>query len=368
MVKRFLAIILFFSFSQLATAQNDCGESISLAQDAFDAGHIERIPGILHECINKFTPEQKVEAYRLLTITYLYMDDPFGAESSFLKLLEEDPEYRILDSDPIELEYLSKQYITTPIVSWSGKVGVNFSTVTILNYNRVDSDNGITPVYNTGAGFNLQGGLEVHFNKVVSLNTELELSSRSLVRMSGLFEDNQEIQVKDQDRFLMLGSLPISLRFTYPGVKYYPFVYAGYSPSYTLSSRNKEFRLPTRVAGVEASVDNLTSTTIFSHSLLFGIGMKRRIKYNYVLIDLRYRLGMTNMNNQQNQYNLTNPDTNKTRDKIFKFGTIDDDLRMNGIELTVGYVWPQYKPRAKNSVTLQTMVTKWFSKKDKGDE
>ena len=98
MVKRFLAIILFFSFSQLAIAQNDCGESINLAQDAFDAGHIERIPSILHECINKFTPEQKVEAYRLLTITYLYMDDPFGAESSFLNLLKVCEKYKTICS------------------------------------------------------------------------------------------------------------------------------------------------------------------------------------------------------------------------------------------------------------------------------
>ena len=365
MVKRFLAIILFFTFSQLAIAQNDCGESISLAQDAFDQGHIERIPSILHECINKFTPEQKVEAYRLLTITYLYMDDPFGAESSFLKLLEEDPEYRILDSDPIELEYLSKQYITTPIVSWSGKAGVNFSTVTVLNYNRVDSDNGINPVYNTGAGFILQGGLEVHFNKVVSLNTELELSSRSLVRTSELFAGNPESQMLEHDRLLLLGSLPISLRFTYPGVMYYPFVYVGYSPSYTLSSRTKETRDPSRVEGVVGNLDIESSTVDFSQSLVFGAGLKRRFKYNYLMIDLRYRLGMTNMNYQQNQYGISNTDK---RNQILKFGSLDDDLRWNGIELTVGYVWPQYKPRAKNSVTLQTVVKKWFSKKDKGDE
>ena len=326
MVKKFLAIILFFTFSQLAIAQNDCGESISLAQHAFDQGHIERIPSILHECINKFTPEQKVEAYRLLTITYLYMDDPFGAESSFLKLLAEDPEYRILDSDPVELEYLSKQYITTPIVSWSGKAGVNFSTVTILKYNRVDSDNGINPVYNTGAGFVLQGGLEVHFNKVVSLNTELELSSRSLARTSELFAD-PESQELEQDRLLLLGSLPISLRFTYPGVKYYPYVYAGYSPSYTLSSKNKEIRDPGRVQGIEGNLDNGNSTVDFSQSLVFGAGLKRRIKYNYLMIDLRYRLGMTNMNNQQNQYGISNTDK---RNQILKFGSQDDDLRWNG--------------------------------------
>ena len=244
MVRRFLALIIFLSFSQLVIAQNDCVETLNQAQNEFDAGHIEQIPNILHECLDKFTTEQKIEAYRMLTITYLYLDDPIGAESSFLALLKEDPEYRVSANDPVELEYLSRQYITTPIISWTGKAGVNFSTVTILNYNRLDSDNNSKPSYNVGAGFVAQGGLEVHFSKVVGLNMELELSSRSLVRDSKLFEGNPEQQSLKQDRFMMHGSLPISIRFTYPGVTYYPFVYAGYSPSLTLMSRSKDTRTP----------------------------------------------------------------------------------------------------------------------------
>ena len=74
---------------------------------------------------------------------------------------------------------------------------------------------------------------------------------------------------------------------------------------------------------------------------------------------------MTNMNNQQNQFDFSNDDVSE---KVFKYATIDDDLRWNGIELTIGYVWPQYKPRKKNTVTIQTVDKKWFSKKDKGDE
>ena len=167
---------------------------------------------------------------------------------------------------------------------------------------------------------------------------------------------------------MMHGSLPISIRFTYPGVTYYPFVYAGYSPSLTLMSRSKDTREPDIRGGgiVEGpTLDNGRSTTSFSHSLFFGIGLKRRFKYNYIIADLRYRLGMTNMNNQQNQYDFNDSDISE---KVFRYGSLDDDLRWNGLELTVGYVWPQYKPRKKNSVTIQTVVKKWFGKKEKADE
>jgi len=363
-VKRLLTIIIFFSFSQLAVAQNDCGESISLAQDAFDKGHIERIPSILHDCLNKFTTEQKVEAYRLLTITYLYLDDPFGAETSFLALLKEDPEYRILENDPVELEYLSKQYITTPIISYYAKVGANLSTVTILKSNSLDGDVSEPSKYNTGAGFNLLGALEVHFNKTVSLNFELELSSRNFIIERELFPTNVEFQTLEQNRFNLHGSLPVTLKFTYPGEIYYPYVYGGYSPSLTLFANGRYTRNPTRTEGREGTL-NINNTSTFSHSLIFGAGVKRRFGYRYVLVDLRYRLGMTNMNNQQKQYDLSD---REIKESLLLYGLPADDFRWNGFELTVGYVWPKYKPRAKNSVTLQTVVKKWFSKKDKVDE
>jgi len=352
----------------MVIAQNDCGETLNHARDVFEAGHIEQIPSILHECLDKFTIEQKIEAYRLLTITYLYLNDPIGAENSFLALLGVDPEFRVSANDPVELEYLSKQYISTPIISYSGKIGANLSTETILNYNRLDSDFSPSPRYKTGVGVVMQGALELHFNKVVGLNAELELSTRSYTRESELFEGNPEQQNLLQNRFVMHGSLPIYLKFTYPGEIYFPYVYAGYSPSFTLLSTSKETReANTREGGKEErpALDNSNSTTDFSHSLVFGIGLKRRIKYRYVLVDLRYRLGMTNMNNQQNQYDFSNADT---KEKVFNYSSLDDDLRWNGIELTVGYVWPQYKPRKKNSVTLQTVFKGWFKKKDKADE
>jgi hypothetical protein len=367
-VRRFLALIIFLSFSHSVLAQNDCGETLNRAQDIFEAGHIEQIPNMLHECLDKFTTEQEIEAYRMLTIAYLYLNDPIGAETSFLALLKADPEYRVSANDPVELEHLSKQYITNPIISFTGKAGVNFSTVTILNYNRLDNDFSPNPNYKTGAGVVLQGASEVHFNKVIGLNLELELSSRSYTRESDLFYGNEEHQNLIQDRFAMHGSLPIYLKFTYPGVIYFPFVYAGYSPSLTLLSNSKETREPDIRGGgkVEgATLDNSNSTANFSQALVFGIGLKRRIKYKYVLVDLRYRLGMTNMNNQQNQYDINNSDT---KEKIFKYSTLDDDLKWNGIELTVGYVWPQYKPRKKNSVTLQNIFKNWFGKKEKADE
>ena len=346
MIRRFLALIFFFSFSQLAIAQDDCGESLTIARNELDAGHVERIPDILFDCLNKFAPEQKIEAYRILTITYLYLDDPIGAENSFMALLHEDPEFRVSDTDPIELEYLSKQYITTPIISFSARAGANLSTTTVLNSNRVDRDSNTPPRYNPGVGFIAQGAFDLHFNKKVGLNAAIEFSSRNYKKVGEIFPGNAEQQNLEQIRTNMHISLPVALSFTYPGVLNSPYIYAGYSPSYTFYSDAKNKRDPAGLGATVAgpNVDKSHSTARFSHSLIFGIGLKRRIKYRYVLIDLRYRLGMTNMNSQENHFDFSNADV---KDDMFRYLNPDDDYRWNGIELTVGYVWPQYKPRKK---------------------
>ena len=76
MTKRFLAIIVFSGFFQVAHGQ-DCSAILDEAKDEFDAGHLEVISSLLNDCLrNGFTDAQKIDAYRLLTITHLYLDYP----------------------------------------------------------------------------------------------------------------------------------------------------------------------------------------------------------------------------------------------------------------------------------------------------
>ena len=336
------------------------------AKAEFEDGHLEIISSILNDCLsgNDLNDDQKVDAYRLLTISNLYLDKHYEAEQSFMKLLEIDHEYRILPTDPVELQYLSKKFITTPIFSFSGKLGANMSKVTVLNRNTVSTESDNNWKYTPKFGFNVLAGMDLHFNKVVSLNIELELSSRSYLYTDVLFaSEPQEIE---QTRINLQGSLPVSLKFTYPGETYYPYIYGGYSPSYTFISDANNKRDPEESAAVDApSFSLLGNTKAFSHSLVFGIGVKRRFKYNYIFADLRYRMGMTNMLDEKNQFDVTNQEIKAA---IFRDLQLGDDYKWHSFELTVGFILPKYKVRPKNSVTIQTVVRDLFTKKEKKDE
>lgn len=362
----FLVFIFFLGSSQIAFAQ--CEDALIDARASFESGNVERIPSSLFNCLDQLTKADQVEAYKLLSISYLYMDDPIGAENSFLALLEVDPEFKVSPSDPIELVYLSRQYITTPITSYALKLGGNISTVTVLNQNSIEASP--TDIkYKPRGGFNLQGAFNLHFNKVVSLMVELELSSWSYNKEFRGFQLS-EGQTFNSIRTNIQASIPIGLKLKYPGEKTFPYIYGGYSPSYALWAFASDERNPDSSPPITANNLNLLpQVNQFNHSIIVGAGLEKRIGqrfgYHYLLFDIRYRIGMTNITNEKTQFDTSNPDNVR---HLYEFGQVDDDYRWNSLEFSLGYVWPNYKPRSKNSVTIQTVVKKWFTKKDKGSE
>ena len=225
------------------------------------------------------------------------------------------------------------------------------------------SAEGTNEKYKSRLGLNAAGAVELHFNKIIGLNVELEFSYRSLMKERDDHQGSQQLIMTEN---LVHASLPVSIRFTYPGEKYYPYIYGGYSPSYTLLAGESNVRTPDKDLEQEVFGLNIKpQVSTFSQSVFFGGGIKRRFGYKYVLVDMRYRLGMTNITNEETAFDFSNEDN---RIATFKYLNGRDDFRWNGIELSVGFVWPMYKPREKNTVTIQTMINRWFGKKDKKDE
>jgi len=174
-MKKVLLFLVFFAFlinSEQVFAQ--CAQNWDEAQSEFKEGHLYSIPSLLQDCIEGGSKQDKIDAYRMLTITYLYIDDPYGAQNSFLGLLKLDPEYRIKPSDPVELEYLSKEFITTPIFSWRVRGGINYSLISVINKNGVGNTNLNTEKYKGLIGANIIGSFDVHFNKIISLGIEAD--------------------------------------------------------------------------------------------------------------------------------------------------------------------------------------------------
>jgi hypothetical protein len=132
----FLSLIIITLSSTALKAQNtqpaatDCEQILIQADDEFNAGRYYGIPSLLQNCLDKgnFSNEQQVRAYLLLAQAYLILDDPIAADDSYLKLLKADPEFEAsMSQHPIDIYYLSKKFIATPIFTPHVRIGLNTS-------------------------------------------------------------------------------------------------------------------------------------------------------------------------------------------------------------------------------------------------
>lgn len=374
----FLVVSIIF-FSNEAIAQ--CPENLKQAQDNFDDGHLYGIPSLLAECIKKGSKQDRIEAYRLLTLTYLYIDDPIGAEKSFLELLKLDPEYRVDSTNHIELVHLSKEYITTPIVSWRARLGANMSTISVLAYNGPNNTILKTGFYTPSVGYSFIGSLDVHLNKYVNFSLESDLYYNSFrytdsffnipVEPKSITEGQNSKDLVELHEKSWNYSLPITVKLTYPGVLYYPYVYGGYAPSYNIITATDATTTNNEAVGrVFTESKNLNITNLrkpFSHSFIIGIGLMRRVTYNYVFIDVRYKIGMFNRVVKEEQFNLEDPDKQDLNTYLLVHQVQDNFFKQNELNITVGYVWPKYKPRKRRSVTAKSFIGDIFKKKTKDE-
>lgn len=364
-VKRLAALIVFlFAFSIYEVrSQTVCSQVLAEAQQDFDQGHFYGIAGKLKDCIDGgFNKAQKIEAYKLLTITYLYIDDPIGAESSYLELLKLDPEHNVDPSiDPIEVVYLNEKFTTTPFFTIQVfKAGVNYTKPLVINNYGADNTSMTNEKYEGNVGYTFGAGIDYNLSDYFSLGLELSFERRSYSYSNIVFQNDPQGYREN-----LLGlSVPLFLRFTYPGKKWYPYIYGGYALKVNLASRFTDLNLnnvtpakgDTPKTEQQVNVPDLTDATdlrnTLNTALVAGIGVKYRLNYEYISFDIRLDAGMLNHTNEDKRFLLTNENPTDLQEPSTiptTLGIVMDDIRINDLSFTVGFVKPLYKPRKKVS-------------------
>ena len=114
-------------------SQEDCSTKIQEAQRYYDQGMIDEIPSMLAPCMaDGFNRTQKIEAYKLIIMSYLFDENQFEAEKTMLEFLKKYPEYEIMPNDPVEFVYLFESYRTASVFSFGLSGGLNFTDPRII--------------------------------------------------------------------------------------------------------------------------------------------------------------------------------------------------------------------------------------------
>lgn len=343
----------------------DCELVLNEATDEFNAGHFYSISSILTPCMNKFTREQRQRANLLLTQTYLLLDNPEEAEKSYLKLLQANPEFTVDESrDPIDVVYLSKKFTAAPIFSISGKIGMNTSPVQVIRY---EYSTGVQSKskYALQPGWQVGLGGEWHIRDEISLNAEVNYVASGF-KVSKTAFDGDLLESTDRQNWLRV---PISVKYAVAEGKYRPYGYLGLSLDLLFKDKaeiitiNKSEQGGTTIETVaeSPSIDFTYRRNTVNRSFFVGGGMRVKFKLDYVFIDLRYSLGLTNVVNTDTQAEFS--DSQDKGDPIYRYWYTDDNFRLDNLALSVGYIRPLYKPRKLKKARTKSL----FKKIEKSD-
>lgn len=347
--------IFLFCFLILATCgklySQSCAQTLRLARSTYEQGRLHELPDLLASCIKNtgatgFTKEQKVQAYTLLTMAYIYLEEPEKADEAMLNLLRTDPYFEPNpDVDPAEFTGLYNTFRTRPIYRLGVKFGVNASQPNVSSYNPV-SDGTAKYGYKIGIG----GGIaaEIPINKKLTIEADLLFTQKKFTNTSSsLLKDStysNSIGTESQSWI----SLPIIVQYQLLDERkekgkekrrILPFVEVGVSTDYllnaTVDATQKRF-------GNQSSID-LKSFSITSQrqkinvAAVIGAGFKTRIAGGYLLTDVRYSYGLMKNNTTSTLYSNQN--------LLFDYKIVDGVFSMNSLYFNVAYVQNFFNPK-----------------------
>lgn len=326
---------------QLWAQGNSCEEQLNAATAEFEAGRFYSISSMLKPCIDKgFTNEQRKRAYLLLTQTYLLLDDPIGADNSYLEVLRADPEFEADTArDQIDVVYLSKRFTAAPQFSIFGKAGANTAFVRTIQTINSSGEQNVRNSNSQRIGFQLGFGIDWHINERIAVTGELDYVATSYQKNQLKFEDDLE-EFTDHQNWL---SVPIGLKYTIlTRGKYRPYVFAGYALN-ILVKDIVQIDISKRDAG-EGALEESSPTIDFTSyrktlntAFFFGGGVRYKVGLNFVFAEIRYTAGLTNVVKNSSTYDADGP--------AVQWGHVDDYFRLDNLAVSAGFIKPLYKPR-----------------------
>lgn len=331
---------------------NSCEEQLNAATAEFEAGRFYGIPAMLKPCIDKgFSRDQKKRAFLLLTQAYLLLDDPIGADNSYLEVLRADPEF-LADTarDQIDVVYLSKRFTAAPIFSLFGKAGGNFAPVRVISIikssgGQEESD------YKPRIGFQVGGGFDWHISERLAVTAEVNYAFTSYKKNQVKFNSDLEEFTDKQNWF----TVPLGVKYTFRiHEEIRPYVVTGYAFNILFNDRG-QISIYKRDEG-EGSLDESSPDLNFNSyrrrintSFFVGGGAKYKVGIDFLFAEMRYNFGLTSIVSSTSTYSTnTGP--------AAEYGHVDDYFRLDNFSISIGYIRPLYKARKVKHVRTKSVL------------
>ncbi len=345
MKKYFIILFIIAGFTTYVTAQSNCVKVLEEAGKAFEEGDIQDIPQKLMDCMESgFTRAQKIEAYKLIIMSYLFDDSQYEAETTMLEFLRKYPEYQIMPNDPVEFVYLFESYRTASVLSLSAFIGPTFSNPAIKeSYSAFDLNS--TDLKNkTGNGFSFGFGI----SREIATNTKIHLDAvytthkyTFIEEVTTVLEDeniaSSKVSFKEN---LQRISFPLSLSYEMRIGNLEYFVKAGASLELLSDAKASVEKVnqytSSNITGNDIDLNDFRNQ--ITSSLVVGTGAKIKVPRGFIVLEARYHKGLINLSEKETitRHTLA-PDYNY----------IDDVFSLDYVSVSLGYVYSIYQSKKK---------------------
>lgn len=332
-----LPILLLAFSTEIKAQEEDCSFTLTKAQKLFDAGTIEQIPKMLQPCIDQgFSEEDKLQAYKLIILSYLFDNNMKEAENAMLNFLNKYPEYEILPADPAEFIQLFNTYNTIPVASFGAVAGTNFSNIRAINLYGTDNTKGTY----SSTGFSFQAGLAYRRY----LTPKFDLSIEGIYLQTSYQYANPNLDAGKQLTFTETQSrIEIPLTTIYTPVKwgkFSPYVRAGFNTTYLLTDAATLLNTDTYTSKPTTNTGSMSDKRIpLQFWGILGGGIGFNFTKSCVMLDIRYNRGFNMQNN--NHYIKADLDQQNVS------GYSENDFKMSDFFISLSYFYKFYKPEKK---------------------
>jgi len=332
-----ICLLCFLFFSDSAFSQRNCSQKLKDAETTYKNGRLNEVPVLIKGCLsNGFNKDELIQAYRLLTLTYIYLDDQRKAEQAVLSLIRIAPDYKINTMrDPTEFIALFKSFRTVPVFIPSIKIGVNNSWPRVNETYLTDSPSLAAPAYKTGIGYQIEIALEIPIIDHISVEAGLHMSGKKFTSTS-TFNDFQLLTLTERQSWL---DIPVLAKYKYELNKIHVFVVGG--PTVSLLYKTKGTIERKNTSGVPNAITTTVDMMKLRNNIAFGGmiggGALYKLGKGYAIGEIRYHHLFSEITKN------TALDTNPMLP--YEYGYLDDNFSMSDISFSVGYAYPIYSPK-----------------------
>lgn len=341
-IPAFLCIVLAGYGQQLMAQQTSCAQNLRLARATYEQGRLHEVPTYVQSCIENGSNQEKVEAYKLLCLTYIYLEEPMKADQAMLSILRTDHYFTVdLASDPAEFVALYRTFRTDPIYRIGAKAGVNATQPNVISY--VPANDGESK-YSYGLSFQAGFTGEIPMVSNLTFSPEVNLLLRSFkYENTSTFQDAnlgeaREFRTTGNERHIWV-AVPLAVQYKLIKSRFNPYVSLGISTDFLLSAQNTFLRTKQEASSLEEQTVNLKNDRKkINVSGIASIGGKMKVPSGFAIAEVRYTHGLTRVNGTENIYSRF--------DKTFPTsGYVDGIFKLSGVSVNVGYVYNIFNPK-----------------------